>query len=62
MSIDSPVADELIDGPQQAVAPTGLAAGVSLGLLRGVSPLLFSAATLLTGVGVATAVGYELPA
>ena len=56
MSIDSPVADELIDGPQQAVAPTGLAAGVSLGLLRGVSPLLFSAATLLTGVGVATAV------
>src|SRR6185503_8839760 len=56
MSIDSPVADELIDGPQQAVAPAGLTSGVSFGVLRGVSPLLFSAATLLTGVGVAAAV------
>ena len=57
MSLDSPVADGLIDGPQQpATTPARVAAGVSLGLLRGVSPLLFSAATLLTGVGVAAAV------
>ena len=56
MSIDSPVADDLIDDPQQAAVPTRLSAGVSPGLLRGISPLLFSAATLLTGVGVAAAV------
>ena len=56
MSLDSPVADGLIDGPQQAATPARVPAGVSLGLLRGVSPLLFSAATLLTGVGIAAAV------
>ena len=56
MSIDSPVADDLIDGPQQSATPAHLASGVSLGLLRGVSPVLFCAATLLTGVSVAAAV------
>jgi hypothetical protein len=56
MSLDSPVADGLIDGPQQAAIPARVPAGVSLGLLRGVSPLLFVAATLLIGVGVTTAI------
>ena len=56
MSIDSPVADDLIDGPQQSATPAHLASGVSLGLLRGVSPVLFCAATLLTCVSVAAAV------
>lgn len=56
MSIDSPVADDLIDLPQQAASPARPASGTSLGLLRGVSPLLFGSATVLIGAGVIAAV------
>jgi hypothetical protein len=54
MSIDSPVADDLIEVPQQAASPRR--ASVSLGVLRGVSPLVFGAATVLIGAGVAAAI------
>ncbi|MGN6570043.1 MAG: hypothetical protein ACTHLO_01345 [Pseudolabrys sp.] len=54
MSIDSPVADDLIDVPQQVRSP--LASGVSFGPLRGVSPLLFVIAILVVGAGVGTAI------
>jgi len=56
MSIDSPVADDLIDLPQQSSAAARPASGASLGLLRGISPLLFGSATVLIGAGVVAAV------
>jgi hypothetical protein len=55
MSIDSPVADDLIEVPQQAAGPARHASE-SLGLLRGVPPLVFAAATVLIGAGVAAAI------
>lgn len=56
MSIDSPVADDLIDGSQRSAGPARLASGASFGMLRGVSPILFGTASVLTGAGAIAAV------
>lgn len=56
MSIDSPVAGDLIDVPQQTVAPSRAAPSISLRLLRGVSPLVLTAAAALTVAGVIAAI------
>jgi hypothetical protein len=55
MSIDSPVADDLIDVPPHAARPSILSSGAPLAFLRGVSPLMFGGATVLIGAGVIAA-------
>ena len=55
MSIDSPVANDLIVAPQQSARSVRIASGLPVGILRGVSPLLFIAAALLIGTGVIAA-------
>jgi hypothetical protein len=55
MSIDSPVADDLIVAPQQSARPVCIASGLPVGILGGISPLLFIAVALLIGTGVIAA-------
>ena len=56
MSIDSPVAGDLIDVSQHSTGTARRASGASFGLLRGVIPILFGTATVLIGAGVIAAV------
>ena len=56
MSIDSPVADELIDVPQHTVAPSQVAPSASRSVLRAISPLVLTAAAALIGAGVIAAI------
>ena len=56
MSIDSPVADDLIVASPQGAPPVHVASSVPLGSVRGISPLLFIAAALLIGTGAIAAI------
>jgi hypothetical protein len=49
------VADDLIVAPQQSARPVRIASGLPVGILGGISPLLFIAAALLIGTGVIAA-------
>ena len=56
MSIDSPVAADLIDAPQQTVSPPAALSRPRSGTVRSVSPLVLAAALALVGAGVIAAV------
>lgn len=56
MSIDSPVADDLIVAPQLSADPARVAVSASPGILRGVPPVLFTAAVAAVGAGVVAAI------
>lgn len=56
MSIDSPVAADLIDAPQQTVSPPAALSRPQSGTVRSVSPLVLAAALALVGAGVVSAV------
>jgi hypothetical protein len=56
MSIDSPVADDLIDAPQHSAGPARVGIGLSPGILHGIPPLLFTAAVVTIGAGVVAAI------
>ena len=56
MSIDSPVAADLIDAPQQTVSPPAALSRPRSGTVRSVSPLVLAAAFVLVCAGVIAAV------